>query len=73
MLKDPNEIKKIKAALNRGRFQRNIKAAIIVLAASSGALISQPVLAVTATGTLVSLLLANIAKSRQSNDNQPNF
>jgi hypothetical protein len=70
MIKNADEIKRIKAALNRGRLQRNIKTAIIVLAATSGALVSQPVLAVTATGTLISLLLANMIKSKQSRDNQ---
>lgn len=69
MLKDTNEIKRIKAALNRGRQQRNIKTAVIVLAASSGALVSQPMLAITATGTLISLLLANKIKAMQSRDN----
>lgn len=68
MLKDANEIKRIKAALNRGRQQRNIKTAVIVLAASSGALVSQPMLAITVTGTLISLLLANRIKAMQSRD-----
>jgi hypothetical protein len=70
MLKDADEIQRIKAALNRGRLERNLKTAIILLAASSGALVSQPVLAATATGTLISLLLANMIKSKQSRDNQ---
>jgi hypothetical protein len=70
MLKDADEIQRIKAALNRGRLQRNLKTAIILLAASSGALVSQPVLAATSTGTLISLLLTNMIKSKQSRDNQ---
>lgn len=70
MLKDADDIKRIKVALIRGRLQRNLKTAIILLVASSGALMSQPVLAATATGTLISLLLAKIIKSKQTKDNQ---
>ena len=70
MFKDAAEIKRIKAAINRGRFQRNLKTAIIVTVASSGALVSQPALAVTAIGTIASLLLSNMIRSRQSKDDR---
>lgn len=70
MLKGYDEIKRIKAAINRGRIQRNLKTAAILLIASSGSLISQPALAITATGTLVSLMLSNKISSKRTKDNQ---
>jgi hypothetical protein len=73
MIQEPDEFKRIKASINRGRIQRNVKTAIILIAASSGALISQPALAITATGTFLCLLLSNKIKPRHSvNDKEDN-
>lgn len=71
MLHDSSEIKRIKASVQRARFQRNIKTAIILAVASSGALFSQSVLAITVTGTLLSLFLANKFKVSDKSVNSP--
>jgi len=71
MLHDTSEIKRIKASVQRGRIQRNIKTAIIIGAAASGALFNQSFLAVTATGTLVSLFLANRFKGNDDSVKPP--
>lgn len=60
------DIQGVKEAFKRGRISRNLRTAAILIAASSGALISQPVLAVTACGTFVSLLIAGKIKSNKN-------
>jgi len=73
MIQEPDDFKRIKASINFGRIQRNVKTAIILIAASSGALISQTALAITASGTFLCLLLSNKIKSRHSvNDKEDN-
>jgi len=67
MLHDKSEIKRIKISLKHARYQRNIKAGIILLVASSGALFSQSVFAVTTAGTLISLLIADRLKKSKVN------
>ena len=62
MLHESSDVKRIKASIQRGRFQRNLKTAIILLVASSGALFGQSVFAVTVTGTLASLFVASKLK-----------
>lgn len=62
------DIERVKEAFKRGRISRNLKTAAILIVASSGALISQPVLAVTACGTFVSLLIANKIKSKKNKE-----
>jgi len=70
MTKEYEEIKRIKASINRGRIQRNLKTAVILIVASSGALISQPALAITATGTLVALMFSNKVLSKRTKVDQ---
>jgi hypothetical protein len=66
MLHESTEIKRIKASLNKARIQRNAKTAVILLVASSGALISQSALAITAAGTFATLILTTKIKTWQS-------
>lgn len=71
MMHNSSDIKRIKAALKRGQIRRNVKTAVILLVASSGAFVSQPALAITACGTFISLLIASKFQGSQKKESIP--
>lgn len=58
-----SDIGRIKKSLRRGAIERNVKTALIIAAAASGALISTPALIVTAGVTMGALYIANNRKT----------
>lgn len=63
------DLQRIKKTLRKGAIERNVMTGLIVAAAASGALISTPVLVVTAGVTMGALYFANNRKKPEEQEN----